>query len=100
MNLTNQTYTLRHFPSAALILKRPAALPVPIASLALRVLAPPRAPVLVAPPGETLRLSARALAALPGAVVIAAVAAGAENNLPMTLRAVEEPAEVLHRGGR
>ena len=80
---------MRHFPPAALILKRPAALPVPIASLALRVLAAPREPVLVAPPRETLRLSARSLAALPGAIVIAAVAAGAENNLPMALRAIE-----------
>ena len=75
-------------------------LPVPIASLALGVLAAPWEPVLVAPPRETLRLSARSLAALPGAIVIAAVAAGAENNLPMALRAIEEPTEVLHRGGR
>ena len=91
---------MRHFPHAALILEPPAALPVPIAPLALRVLAPPRQAVLVAPPGTTLRLTARALAALPGAVVVAAVAAGAENNLPMTLRAIEQAAEVLHRGGR
>ena len=91
---------MRHFPHAALILEPPAALPVPIAPLALRVLAPPRQAVLVAPPGTTLRLTARALAALPGAVVVAAVAAGAENNLPMTPRAVEDAAKVLHRGGR
>ena len=91
---------MRHFPPAALIVEPPAALPLPIASLALRVLAAPPAPVLVAPPGATLRLSARSLAALPGAVVIAAVAAGAENDLLVALRAVEQAAEVLHRGGR
>ena len=91
---------MRHFPPAAPILKRLTPLPVPIASLARRVLAAPRQAVLVAPPGKTLRLLARALAALPGAVVVAAVAAGAQNNLPMAMRAVEQAAEVLHRGGR
>jgi len=91
---------MRHFPPAGLILRRPAALPAPVASLALRVLATPRQAVLIALPGKTLRLAARALAALSGAVVVAAVAAGAENNLPMAMRAVEKAAEVLHRGGR
>ena len=46
---------MRHFPPAGLTLSRPAALPVPIASLARRVLATPRQAVLVAPPGKTLR---------------------------------------------
>ena len=91
---------MRHFPPAGLTLSRPAALPVPIASLARRVLATPRQAVLVAPPGKTLRLSARSLAALSGAVVVAAVAAGAENDLLVALRTVEQAAEVLHRGGR
>ena len=91
---------MRHFPPAGLTLSRPAALPVPIASLARRVLATPRQAVLVAPPGKTLRRSARSLAALSGAVVVAAVAAGAENDLLVALRTVEQAAEVLHRGGR
>ena len=91
---------MRHFPPAGLILSRPAALPLPIASLARRVLATPRQAVLVAPPGQTLRLSARPLAALSGAIVVAAVAAGAENDLPMTLRAVEQAGVLAHRGGR
>lgn len=91
---------MRHFLPAGFTLSRSAALPVPIASLARCVLATPRQAVLVAPPGKTLRLSARSLAALPGAVVVAVVAAAAENDLLVALRAVEEAAEVLHRGGR
>ena len=74
--------------------------PPRIASLARRVLATPRQAVLVAPPGKTLRRSARVLAALSGAVVVAVVAAGAENDLLVALRTVEQAAEVLHRGGR
>ena len=91
---------MRHFPPAGLNMSRPAALPVPIASLARCVLATPRKAVLIAPPGTTLRLSARPLAARPGAVVVAVVAAGAENDLLVALRAVEEAAVLLHRGGR
>ena len=91
---------MRHFPPADPILQRLTPLPVPIASLARRVRATPRQAVLVALPGKTLRLSARALSALSGAVVVAAVAAGAENHLPMAMWAVEQAAEVLHRGGR
>ena len=91
---------MRHFLPADPILQRLTPLPVPIASLARRVFATPRKAVLVAPPGKTLRLSARPLAALSGAVVIAVVAAGAEDDLPMALRAVEQAGVVAHRGGR
>ncbi len=81
---------MRHFPPAGLALSSLTPLPVPIASLARRVLATPRQAVLVAPPGKTLRRSARVLAALSGAVVVAVVAAGAENDLLVALRTVEQ----------
>ena len=91
---------MRHFPRGAAALRRPVPAAFAIALLAGSVLAAPRQAVLIAPPGKTLRLPARALAAFLRALVVAEVAAGAENNLPMAPRAVEKTAEVLHRGGR
>ena len=54
---------MRHFPPAALILRRLVKAALAIALLALRVLATPLEAVLIALPGKTLRLPARLLAA-------------------------------------
>ena len=54
---------MRHFPPAALILRRLVKAALAIALLALRVLATPLEAVLIALPGKTLRLPALLLAA-------------------------------------
>ena len=91
---------MRHFLPAGLILRRLLEAALAIALLALRVLAAPREAVLIALTGKTLRPPARRLAAGRRAVHVAVIAARAENHLPIAVGAVEQAAEVPHRGGR
>ena len=72
---------MRHFLHKSALLRRRAPLAFAIATLTLRMLVTAASAVLVAAAGEALRFPARGLAALPGTVDMAAIAASAENDL-------------------
>ena len=91
---------MRHFLAADPLLRRAAASALAVAPLALGMLVTAAPAVLVATPRKPHGSTPGPVAATPRTVDVAAVAARAENNLPVATRAVEKTAEVLHRGGR
>ena len=88
---------MRHFLREDAIPLGSMTAPFAVAPLTLSMLVAAPAAVLVAPPGKPLRIPPRPLAAVPGAVDIAVIAAPAENDLPVAGGAVEEAGRVLHR---
>ena len=89
---------MRHFLRENAILRRPAPLSFAIAPLTLRMLVTAPAAVLVSATGEAQGPPARRLAAVPGAVDVAAIAASAENDLSTAEGAVEPAGGVIHPG--
>ena len=91
---------MRHFLRRTAILRRRAPPAFAIAPLTLRMHVAAAPAVLVAAAGAAQGPPARRLAAVPGAVDIASVAAAAENDLSTTGGAVEPARGVIHPGGR
>ena len=91
---------MRHFLRRTAILRRRASLAFAIAPLTLRMHVTAAPAILVAAAGAAQGPPARRLAAVPGAIDIATIAAAAENDLATAGGAVEPARGVIHPGGR
>ena len=91
---------MRHFLRGNTILRRGASLAFAIAPLTLRMHVAAAPAVLVAAAGAAQGPLTRRLAAVPGAVDIAAITATAEDDLPTAGGAVEPAGGAIHCGGR